>query len=89
MAFKNFDQISQSLLDLVQAGLLPVLGVCLAVSILFLILQIVFSFHDFTLQFLVRIALVAMVLVFTAKSLGQRYIEFTKDLYTSAAGLVR
>ncbi len=89
MLFKNFEEVFSALIEVVQAGTLPVLGVCFVVSLLFFIGQVVFSFQDFSFQFLTRLFLVVIVIVFMAKSVGEKYIEFTKKVFMSAPTLLR
>lgn len=89
MVFHNLTEVSQAALDITQGSILPLLGVCLAVSILFFIIQLVLSLQDFNLQFLVRLVLLVLVCVFMAKGVSEKFIDFSKSLYESAPGLVR
>jgi flagellar biosynthesis protein FliQ len=89
MIYQNVTEIAQAALEVSQAAILPILGVCLALSVLFLILQLVLSLQDFNLQFLVRFILLVMVCAFMAKSASQKFVEFTKSVFESAPTLVR
>lgn len=89
MDIQNLNQLGIQSLEIAQNMLFPVLGICLAVSVVFFILQIIFSIHDFNLQFLVKIGLVFAVCAFLAKNFSEKYIAYTKEVFHSAAGMVR
>lgn len=89
MSIQNLSQLGLQSLEISQSILFPVLGLCLAVSVVFFILQIIFSFHDFNLQFLVKIVFVFALCAFMAKSISEKYLEYTKTVFKSAAGMVR
>ena len=89
MQFQNLTDLAQATLDLSQGTLLPILGVCLAVALLFLILQIVFSVQDHSFQFLVRLVLLGLVCAFLAKSVSEKFLTFTKNVFESAPEMVR
>lgn len=87
--FQNLDEVFSALVDVVQTGVLPVLGICFVISLLFFIGQIIFSFQDFTFQFLLRLLLVGIVVVFMAKTVSEKYVDFTKKVFMSAPTLLR
>lgn len=89
MVYKNLTELAQATLELSQGVLLPILGVCLAVSILFFIVQVVLSFQDLNFQFLIRLVLLVMVCAFMAKGVSDKFIAYTKSIYESAPGMVR
>ncbi len=89
MVIQNLNQLGVQSLEVVQNMLFPVLGVCLAISVVFFILQIIFSIHDFNLQFLLKIVMVTALCAFMAKSFSEKYIEYTKAVFQSAASMVR
>lgn len=89
MDIQNLNQLGIQTLELAQNMLFPVLGVCLAISVIFFVLQIIFSIHDFNLQFLVKIVMVFSLCAFMAKGFAEKYIEYTKAVFHSAASMVR
>ena len=89
MDFHNINELAVATLELVQGAVLPILGVCLAVSILFFILQIVLSLQDFNLQFLVRLVLLVVLGLFMAKGFSEKYLEYTKAVFKAAPEMVR
>ncbi len=89
MIFQNLNEFSQATLEMAQSMILPILGVCLAVSIVFLILQVVLSIQDFNFQFLIRFVLLIMVCVFMAKGVAEKYVEYTRAVFKSAPEMVR
>jgi flagellar biosynthesis protein FliQ len=89
MNIQNLTQLGIQSLEIVQSMLFPVLGLCVAISVVFFILQIVFSFHDFNLQFLVKIVFVFALCAFMAKSFTEKYVAYTKAVFNSAAFMVR
>ena len=89
MEITNLNQLAGATLEMAQGALLPLLGVCLIISILFLFLQISFSFNDFSLQFLLKLILVVGIGAFMAKSFGERYVVYSRSVFKSAAGMVR
>ncbi len=89
MIYKNLNDIAQATFEITQGAILPLLGVCLAVSIVFFVIQIALSFQDLNFQFLVRLVLLILVCVFMAKGVSDKFVAFTKSIYESAPTLVR
>lgn len=89
MIYKSIADIAQAGLEVTQSAVVPMLGVCLAVAVVFLIMQVVLSVQDFNFQFLVRLVLLGLVCVFMAKSVSEKFIAFSKSVFESAPGLVR
>jgi len=89
MLYKNLSEIAQGALEVTQGALLPLLGVCLAVSIVFFVIQLALSFQDLNFQFLVRLVLLVLVCGFMAKGVADKFVAFTKSVYESAPTLVR
>lgn len=89
MVIQNLSQLGVQSLEIIQNMLFPVLGVCLAISVLFFLIQVFFSFHDFNLQFLIKVVFVFGLCAFMAKSFSEKYIEYTKTVFKSAASMVR
>lgn len=89
MIYENLNDVALATFEVTQGALLPLLGVCLAVAIIFFIVQIVLSFQDLNFQFLVRLVLLVLVCVFMAKGVSEKFIAFTKSIYESAPALVR
>lgn len=89
MIFSSLPEIAQASLEIIQSFALPVLGVCMVVSVLFFIFQLTLSFHDLNLQFLIRFSLLILLCVFMAKSVSTKFIEFSRAVFESAPGLVR
>jgi flagellar biosynthesis protein FliQ len=89
MIYKNLTEVAQASLEVSQGFLLPILGVCLAVSILFFVIQIVVSFQDLNFQFLIRLVLLVLVCVFMAKGVAEKFVAYTKSIYESAPAMVR
>ena len=89
MTIQNLNQLGFQSLEIAQNMLSPVLGLCLAVSVVFFILQIIFSIHDFNLQFLVKVVFVFGLCAFMAKSFTEKYIEYTRAVFSSAPSMVR
>lgn len=89
MELHNLTELGTTALEIAQSALFPMLGICLAISIVFLVLQITFSFTDFNLQFLLKFIVVCAVGAFMAKSFAEKYIDFSKAVFKSAAEMVR
>lgn len=89
MLYKNLAELGQASLEITQGAILPILGVCLVVSVLFFIVQLIFSFQDLNIQFLLRLTLLVLVCVYMAKGVSEKFIAFTKSVYESAPGMVR
>lgn len=89
MLYKNLTDVAQATIELTQEMIIPVLGVCLFVSILFFIIQLVFSFQDLNFQFLARFILLILVCAFMAKSASEKFVSYTKSLYESIPSMVR
>jgi flagellar biosynthesis protein FliQ len=89
MDIQNLSQLGIQSLEMVQSMLFPVLGICLAVSVVFFVIQVAFSIHDFNLQFLVKLVLVFVVCAFMARTFTDKYLEYTKAVFSSAPSMVR
>ena len=89
MDIQNLSQLGIQSLGMVQSMLFPVLGICLAVSVVFFVIQVAFSIHDFNLQFLVKLVLVFAVCAFMARTFADKYLEYTKAVFSSAPSMVR
>ena len=89
MNIQNLSQLGMQSIEMVQSMLFPVLGICLAVSVIFFVIQVAFSIHDFNLQFLVKLILVCAVCAFMARNFADKYIEYTKAVFSSAPSMVR
>jgi flagellar biosynthesis protein FliQ len=89
MEINSLTQLGAASVEIAQGAIFPIVGVCLAVSLLFFIIQIVFSFTDFSLQFLLKLIIVCSVGAFMAKSFSEKYVDFSKAVFKSAAEMVR
>jgi flagellar biosynthesis protein FliQ len=89
MIYKDLGDLGQATLEVAQGAVLPILGVCLVVSVLFFVFQLIFSFQDLNMQFLLRLALLLGICVFMAKGVSEKFIAYTKSVYESVPSMVR
>ncbi|MEZ4814833.1 MAG: flagellar biosynthetic protein FliQ [Bdellovibrionota bacterium] len=89
MIYKTLSEVAQAALEVSQGMILPLLGVCLAVAIVFFIVQLTLSFQDLNFQFILRLLLLLVISVYMAKGVSEKFVSFTKSVYESAPLMVR